>query len=435
MPSSTSDESAVYVWTWLPGTTAPVVAGLIDRVGDRLHFGYARTYRERPDAISLYAPELPLGSGFIEPADGLSLAGALRDGSPDAWGRRVIEARLGIEEGALREEQYMLASGSNRLGAIDFQERPDVYVAREDGAPLEELQRAAEHLQEGAELSPSVADALIHGTTIGGARPKVLVRDSEGVEWIAKLSASSDKVFSVPNAEGAALELARRAGLRTSDSRVITSLGREVLLVRRFDREVDGRRHHVVSGLTMAQEDENAARYVTYPRILDVLSAHGSAEIAGRELFARIAFNMAVSNSDDHARNHAAFWDGVNLRLTPAYDLAPGPRSGETATQAMAYGRGPDGLDGEKASNFASLIKHAGVYGLNAADATDVVDRIIDTIETDFAEAAEMNRMSEIDRVQMKGRQFLNPGVLHGYTSRVENIPLTFEDPEVTPLG
>ncbi|MDN5745049.1 MAG: HipA domain-containing protein [Nocardioidaceae bacterium] len=429
MTSSTSDPDSVYVWTWLPGTTEPVAAGAIRRVGDRLHFGYARSYLERHDAISLYAPELPVEPGWIEPRPGLTIAGAIRDGSPDAWGRGVIEARLGVDENSLTEQRYMLASGTNRLGAIDFQERPDVYVPRVDGASLDELHEAAARLQDGLELSPSLADALIHGTTIGGARPKVLIRDEDGVDWIAKLSSSSDKVFSVPNAEGASLELARRAGLTVPDSPIGTSLGREVLLVRRFDREPDGRRHHVVSGLTMAQEDEHAARYVTYPALLDVLREHGdSATTPGRDLFERIAFNIAISNSDAHARNHAAFWDGQALRLTPAYDLAPGPRSGETATQVMSYTRTIDGLPGERASNFATLVDHCGVYDLETADAREIVDRIVDVIETEYEDAAEMNRMPSGDRARMFGRQFVNPGTLHGYRDPAVNIPLDFSD-------
>lgn len=408
MASSTSD---VYVWTWLPGATEPVVAGRLVARGNLLWFGYAASYRANPSAVSLYGPELPLTEGLMEPGPGLDLAGTLRDGAPDAWGRRVIESRLGVEEGSIGETRYMLESGTNRFGANDFQSSPERYEHRLDHASLEELQRAAELLQEGEPLSPSLSEALVHGTTIGGARPKVLVSEPDGTEWIAKLSASSDRLFSVPNAEGASLELARRCGLDVVEARVATSLGREVLLVKRFDRETDGRRHHVVSALTMSGEHENAARYVTYPAVLEVLRRHGAADAGpGRDLFARIAFNIAISNSDDHARNHAAFWDGSHLRLTPAYDLAPGPRSGQTATQAMAYGPG-----GEKGSNFAALLDVCHVYDLDRHQARDVIDRIIDTVESDFHDAADMNRMTKADRARMKGRQFLNPGALHGW--------------------
>jgi serine/threonine-protein kinase HipA len=96
---------------------------------------------------------------------------------------------------------------------------------------------------------------------------------------------------------------------------------------------------------------------VSYPQILDVLRLYAKdATQPGPELFRRIAMNIAISNNDDHARNHAAFWDGTHLELTPAYDLAPGQRSGDTFEQAMAFGRGNPGA---KVSNFAALLRES----------------------------------------------------------------------------
>lgn len=395
------------MWTWLPGHTDPVVAGVARPRGNVVEFGYGRSYLDRPGAISLYGPELPLRSGWIAPRTTLSIPGCLRDASPDAWGRRVIEARLGVGENSLSELGYMLESGSNRLGAIDFQTSPREYVPRRDGASLDELHEAAQRLQAGMPLSTKAEAALIHGTTIGGARPKVLVEDADGIQWIAKLSASSDTVFSVVNAEATALELARRAGLTVPDSTVTHSMGRDVLLVRRFDRTPAGERRHVVSALTMAGEDEMAARYVTYPDILDMLREHArTPETVGRDLFDRIAFNMAISNTDDHARNHAAFWDGRHLSLTPAYDLAPGARSGETAMQAMAYDR-----EGTRVSNFASLIASAGVYGLSTTEARERVDGIIGSLRDHWDEASDLGRLTNADKKRTWGLQFLNPGI------------------------
>ncbi|MCZ2403666.1 HipA domain-containing protein [Paenarthrobacter sp. Z7-10] len=112
---------------------------------------------------------------------------------------------------------------------------------------------------------------MMHGTSLGGARTKATLTDGDGSEWLAKFSSSDDRVFSAVNAEGVMLELARRAGMDVPESKVISSLGKEVLLVERFDRDGAGGRRHVVSGLTMAQTDEMYARYVSYPQILDVL--------------------------------------------------------------------------------------------------------------------------------------------------------------------
>jgi len=411
MPTSDIDQR-VFVWTWLPGSTEPVVAGATERRGEVIRFYYANSYLERDDSISLYQPELPLARGYLEPRDGLTLAGCLRDATPDAWGRRVIEARLGAPENSLPEETYMLQSGANRFGALDFQPQRDRYRPDVDHATLDELHEAARRLQDGRSLSREMEEALAHGTTIGGARPKVLVQGADGVQWIAKLSSTSDTIFSVINAEGAAMQLARTAGLDVSHAEVTTSLGRDVLLVRRFDRTADGGRRHVVSGLTMAGEDEVGARYVTYPSILDVLREHGSEPGGvGRALFERIAFNIAIGNSDDHARNHAAFWDGSQLALTPAYDLAPGSRHGETATQAMAFD-----YDGRvRTSSFAALLSEAPTYGLTAAVAREAIAQLVDSIRANWDDAAETARLTRADREHLWGRQILNPAAFYEF--------------------
>lgn len=401
---TTSEE--LYVWTWLPGQPEPVLAGRVDRAGSLVTFIYALRYRSRPDAISLFTPELPLRPGVQEPADGLNIAGVLRDGSPDRWGRGVIERRRGVAPNSLSEIDYMLSSSSNRFGALDFQVGRENYVPRGDSATLDELHKAAIILDEGGELSADLDAALMHGTSLGGARPKATLTDSDdGSEWLAKFASSDDRVFSVVNAEGAMLELARRAGVNVPESKVVSSLGKEVLLVKRFDRDGKGGRRHVVSGLTMAQTDEMYARYVSYPQILDVLRMYAKdATQPGPELFRRIATNIAISNNDDHARNHAAFWDGKYLELTPAYDLAPGQRSGDTFEQAMAFGRGDRGA---KVSSFAALVRESETYGLSAAQGRDIIDHLVSTIRDSWDDAAEVARLSAADKQKLRERQVL----------------------------
>ena len=135
-----------YVWVWLPDATQPVVAGLLSRQGQQLVFNYGRSYLARPDAISLYAPELPLQPGSIPLIAGLSMPSCLRDASPDAWGRRVlINRKLGVKgadasEIELDELTYLLESGSDRIGALDFQMSATQYVPRQPKqTSLEEL--------------------------------------------------------------------------------------------------------------------------------------------------------------------------------------------------------------------------------------------------------------------------------------------------------
>ena len=134
-PDTKAPEEA-YVWIWLPGATAPVVAGRIARDGERLIFNYGQSYLDRKDRIPIYEPELPLRNGAIAPEAGLSMAGCLRDAAPDAWGRRVILNRTfgrkgkDVDTAALDELTYLLESGSDRIGALDFQHSPSEYVPR-----------------------------------------------------------------------------------------------------------------------------------------------------------------------------------------------------------------------------------------------------------------------------------------------------------------
>lgn len=128
----TTSRDGSFVWRWLPGATEPVVAGqLVRRAGSRLSFGYGQGYLGRADAIALYHPELPLGRGLQAPAGTLEVAPCIRDASPDAWGRRVIMnrvARRGGEAGAVDELTYLMQSGSDRIGALDFQASARAYV-------------------------------------------------------------------------------------------------------------------------------------------------------------------------------------------------------------------------------------------------------------------------------------------------------------------
>ncbi|MBA3744952.1 type II toxin-antitoxin system HipA family toxin [Sporichthya sp.] len=405
MTSEPGRAGRVFVWTWLHGQGEPVVAGAVDRVGaDRFDFTYARSYWENVNAISLYAPELPLRRGAQEPPAGLRIAGALNDATPDSWGERVIANRLGSTEGELGLETAMLESGSNRFGALDFQSSAESYRPRQDTAGLDELYDAAEMVLAGEPLTPALGDALLHGTAIGGAHPKVLITDDAGTEYIAKLSVSTD-VHPVIRAEAVGIELARRCGLDVPGARLTTSLGRDVLLIQRFDRLPGGRRRHVVSGLTILGLDALlGARYGSYPDLLDVLREYALApHEVGRQLFERVVFNVAIGNNDDHARNHAAFWDGHGLALTPAFDLTPQVRSTDPSAQAMAIGR-----DGSRTSQFSVCVAAAADYGLSRPAAKEIVDHIVSTIETQWSEAADATGLSSAGRNALWRRSILN---------------------------
>ncbi|WP_218196237.1 MULTISPECIES: HipA domain-containing protein [unclassified Pseudomonas] len=207
-----------FVWIWLPGSSEPVVAGRLvrQRQNDRFAFIYGQSYLANPQAIAVNSLELPLGTEVIAPPEGMKLASGLRDASPDAWGRRVIINRLFGKAGLeaynqdLDEQTYMLESGSDRIGALDFQQSATQYVARSnDNATLAELLDAARLVEEGIPLTPELEQALRHGTSIGGARPKALIEANDR-KYVAKFSASNDTV-SVVKSEFIMMRLASLA--------------------------------------------------------------------------------------------------------------------------------------------------------------------------------------------------------------------------------
>ena len=212
MTSEATNQEA-YVWIWLPGSTAPVVAGRLVRSDNQLIFNYGQSYLARKEAIPIYEPELPLKAGALPLTAGLSMPSSIRDAAPDAWGRRVIINHMLGRKGKdadpaeLDELTYLLESGSDRIGALDFQKSATDYVARQSRtATLDELQNAAANVEKGVPLTPELDQALLHGSSIGGARPKAMITDG-GTKYIAKFSAQND-VYSVVKAEFIAMRLA-----------------------------------------------------------------------------------------------------------------------------------------------------------------------------------------------------------------------------------
>ena len=406
-----------FVWIWLPSATEPVVAGRLEPVGDIINFNYGRSYLARPDAIPIYTPELPLRQGLIPPGPGLTMPGSIADAGPDAWGQRVImqhvigSAARGADPAELHPLTYLLQSGSDRIGALDFQASADRYVSRgRTTAPLDEMMRAADLLEAGEPLTPALDQALLHGSSVGGARPKALLDDGART-LIAKFSSTTDR-YPVVRAEHLAMDLARRAGVDAAPVELVRVIDRDVLLVERFDRVPGSKaRRALVSALTMLGLGEIQARYASYADLAQIVRERFTGgRRTLRELFARITFNILSGNTDDHARNHAAFWNGRDLTLTPAYDVCPQMRSGGEAAQAMMIGE-----DGFRMSRLSGCVTRSATYLLSEQEAREIIDQQIDVIESQWADACDAARMTAADRRFFWRRQFLNPYALEGY--------------------
>lgn len=413
--------SEAYVWMWLPGETSPVVAGKLSREGKDLVFNYGKSYLTRNNAIAIYAPELPLKTGVHPLSAGLHMPNCIRDAAPDAWGRRVLINRLLGLAGTdannandLDELTYLLESGSDRIGALDFQKSSTEYVPRSPvNATLEELLDSAERIEKGIPLTPELDQALCHGSSIGGARPKALI-ETGTKKYVAKFSSSTD-LYSVVKAEFVAMRLAKWAGLNAAPVTLTRAANKDVLLVERFDRVYTPKgwqRKAMVSGLTLLGLDEMMARYASYEDLADIIRHRfANAQATLRELFSRLVFNVLCGNTDDHARNHAAFWDGKALTLTPAYDICPQSRTGNEASQAML-------ISGDnRMSRLTVCVDAANKFLLSREEAVGIIEHQIAVMEARWDEVCYEATLSEMDRAFFWRRQFLNPFALQGFES------------------
>ncbi|MGY6553045.1 MAG: type II toxin-antitoxin system HipA family toxin [Wenzhouxiangella sp.] len=430
----TSDRKApesAFAWVWLPGEIEPVVAGRIKMDGGRYIFNYGASYLERKNSIPLYDPELPLKRGRIDPLPNMEMASCLRDSSPDAWGRRVIINRrvgpnaAGQGAGELNELTYLLESGSDRIGALDFQHSASEYVPRTSAqASYRELLEAADRVEKGLPLTPALDQAIHHGTSIGGARPKSLI-DDDGRKLIAKFSSAKD-VYSVVKAEFMAMRLAALCGLSVAPVSIFEAAGKDVLLIERFDRvKTDGnwQRRAMVSALTILELDEMEARYASYEDLAErIRHRFTEPKETLRELYRRICFNVLCGNTDDHARNHAAFWDGKMLTLTPAYDICPQGRAGNEATQAML-------IKGEnRMSTLATCLSASADFHLSEDEATAIIEGQLDTMAQNWASVCDEAALSPVDAKLFAGRQFLNPYCAQGLGGQHNALTDHFED-------
>jgi serine/threonine-protein kinase HipA len=411
--TSSSQERECFVYIVLPGETEFVTAGRLrlspNREGVRIgEFVYGRQYRERGNAVTLDPVELRLQEGRFETARMGGFFGAIRDAMPDAWGRRVIEHRLRAAE--LDEFDYLLGGADDRAGALGFGPGVDPSVPSHRFhrmLDLERLQSAADAIiRDDPDLAGSagvqVEELLELGTSMGGARPKAVVQDDDAL-WIAKFSREADR-WNQPRVEHGLLELGRRCGLNVADSRIASVADRDVLLVRRFDRdrtEAGYLRHRMVSALTLLRSTDNPLERAgwSYLQLADEIrrvSAKPRDDL--RELFARMCFNAAISNTDDHPRNHAVLAKDQDWRLSPAYDLTPTPMVGRERRD-LALVCGEQG----RYANYGHLLGAHGRFLLDQAEATATIDKIVEVVRSEWEPEMHRAGVSEQDCERIAG--------------------------------
>ena len=399
-----------YVYISLPEQYEPVTAGKFvletdDRGINLGRFIYGKSYHARSEAVELDPVELKLTDKVYQTTLLKGVFGSIRDASPDFWGRELINRHLG---GQADEMEYLLFSPDDRAGALWFglnQTPPSPKKTFNQMIDLESLQSYADEILRenlsGNDDKKQVEKLLLLGTSMGGARPKAVVEHNNNL-WVAKFNAPED-YWDNALVEHAMLKLAQKCGLTVSDSEVVSVGGKNVLLIKRFDREKAENgyfRFRMISAMTVLRSgDKHIERrnwsYMVLAEELRKFSA--TAKEDARELFKRMVFNALISNLDDHPRNHAFIAKKRDWKLSPAYDLTPSiPISIERRDLALDCGK-----YGRFANKY-NLLSEASRFLLTNEEAIKIIDDMFLLIKGSWYGIARSVGVTELDCEKIK---------------------------------
>lgn len=378
-------------------TTLPIEAGkagceevrvgraffAVNRRGVATTFRYESAYLAHKRAFPL-DPALPLFEGAHAIADGLPYC--FTDCAPDRWGRNLIRKRLqaadadaGRTRRDVTEIDYLLGvTDLTRQGALRFTDTDSgtagPFLADDPDVPklleLPRLLHAAEQVELDADDLSAVKELLDAGTgSLGGARPKASVRDGDRI-LIAKFASPKDD-WDVIAWEKTALDLAESAGLRVPRRRLQRVNGKAVLLLDRFDRADDGSRIPYMSAMSLLEARDGESNEYDYVDIAEALAEHGDVTITEdlRELWRRVAFSVAIHNTDDHLRNHGILRGRAGWRLSPIFDVNPNPDIAKEREIGIGSAHARD-------EELEGLMASAATFGLEDERATEVLGEV-----------------------------------------------------------
>jgi len=339
----------IYVFADWAGMTTPIYMGLLTaeyvRGKEIFSFNYSKDW-----LISGYSqildPDLQLFAGTQYVGEEKQNFGIFLDSSPDRWGRILMKRRESAlarrekrNEKTLRETDYLLGVfDGHRMGALRFKENIDGLFLndnKEFASPpwtslreLEEISLKLEddNAQENPDYWKWLTMLVNPGSSIGGARPKASIIDEKKRLWIAKFPSLNDNK-DIGAWEMVANDLAKRAGINIAEAKIQRFSNKyHTFLTKRFDRTNLGERVHYASAMTMLGYNDGASFHdgVSYIELAEFITRHGSnVEKDLEELWRRIAFNICISNTDDHLRNHGFILTEKGWTLSPAFDINP----------------------------------------------------------------------------------------------------------------
>ena len=335
-------------------------------------------------------PDLQLFSGLQYAAEKKSNFGVFTDSAPDRWGRVLMERRESLhakDEGRARrtlfESDFLLGvHDETRMGALRFKTEEDgPFLDNEPDysapplASLRELQEASWHLEN--EDDPNVRRwlriLLAPGSSLGGARPKANIRKPDGSLWIAKFPSRNDRT-DVGAWEAVAMTLAARCGVEVAPFEVVRYGQYATFMTRRFDRNDEGKRVHFTSAMSMLGYIDGQTDGCSYLEIAEWISRYSvQAQADLVQMWRRIVFNIAISNCDDHLRNHGFLLMDKGWRLSPAYDLNPSYYGGGLSLNITET---DNSLDMELAREVAPF------FGVSEKDAEAIIGEELDAVSS-----------------------------------------------------
>ena len=383
----------IYVYAHWKGMEAPELTGILSahfaKGKKAFSFEYDKDWIKSKGQL-LLDPDLQFYTGQQYP-NAKENFGIFLDSMPDTWGRTLMKRRVAQEAKAKGEKSRTLYDidfllgvyDESRMGALRFKTDPDgPFLDHSNANPtppwssIRELQHAAKALEDDDDETAQkwLAVLMAPGSSLGGARPKANILDENKELWIAKFPSKNDTTDKAAW-EMLAYELAVSCGIKMSPSRMEKIAGPfHTFFTKRFDRE-NGERIHFASAMTMTGNSEDTIRD-HIPSYLDIADFIQNKCVNITEnlhqLWRRIVFNIAISNTDDHLRNHGFVLTNAGWELSPAYDINP---SIDKAGLAMNIDTDDNSLD-------YALAKSVGEYfRLSATEMDAIIDEVLTAVQ------------------------------------------------------
>lgn len=420
-------EKTIYVYFDGEQVVEPLLMGQLTSTRVRGKELFSFEFNEswlRNKAMRSFDPDLQLFRGRQYAPQGKDNFGIFLDSTPDRWGRMLLDRRELLrarEEGRtvqpLCETDYLLGVfDESRMGGLRFKVSTDgefldndVSLSSPPWTSLRDLEYASLQLEQDEEMKDSkwLRMLIQPGSSLGGARPKANVLDDSRHPWIAKFPSRRDRK-DVGAWEAVCMDLARRSGICVSDWKLLKlNSDFHTFLSKRFDRTVEGRRIQFTSAMTLLGYSDGADATIgaSYLELAEwIMQNCYDVDANLRELFRRIAFNVAVSNCDDHLRNHGFIFTPKGWTLSPAYDLTP-DESGTDLKLCIN--------ESESALDFDLVLSISPYLGIPIAEATGIIDKV--KLETShWREIATRYGISRSEQAQMERAFIVSRGAALG---------------------